>query len=326
MHLLRFRPSLLAIGVVFSLSTAARSQQVTVDLTALTELAAGVYAPTQVTTETEPAGPMQPFGHVEAVGPGASGTAIINWLQTPSPYRIETVITSQVLTPAGSPAVATTGPFEVLLTVQATAPTLVEITLSGGYFDMLAGSIAPQLAVDVDNDGFVDFADLPASGTVGPFQAMVGGQPKLLRVIMQSTASTVTAASQSTAQLRVTVEPQNYLHTMRTALSCYPSTYPISDLDVRPTFADRGFDVLTVPSLLVFGFSAQPVLLDPQSPIPFLSTCLLMPSPDVLFWAPLGQVHLAAPQAVRPLELHVQGVMPTSQGWATTDAYRIDAF
>jgi len=314
-------PALLAIGLALSLPTTAIAQQVTVDLTALTPLEARVDAFGQVTTDSLPAGPMPAYGHIEAVGAATSGVAIIDWFQAWGPDQHDVTITSQVIAPFSLTASSSTGPFEVLIELAATAPTPVEVHLAADVY-VSAGTPAPRIDVDVDNDGGIDFPDLPIHGPGTLLQLTLDTQPLALRVIMASQTGQSINTDQSTAQLRLSVRPQNLVQVTRTATSCTP----VFELDIRPVFEDRGIDFVYGPPLYVFGMNAQPVLLQPQAPLPMVTACLLMPSPDVLIFAPFGYLHLPLPPAVRPAELHVQGVSISGAGWTLSDAYRINAF
>lgn len=130
----------------------------------------------------------------------------------------------------------------------------------------------------------------------------------------------------STTILAITATPRNGLLLTTPVQSCL-AAFPPPLPPVTPAFAGTGV-MLTVPqdafqpSVFVLGFGAQPLLLGALARIP----CILLPTPDVVFFEPTGQALLPLPVSVWPLQFFVQGVTLTPLGLAVTDGVLVQAW
>ncbi|MCK5943407.1 MAG: hypothetical protein KAI24_15605 [Planctomycetes bacterium] len=201
---------------------------------------------------------------------------------------------------------------EVLLSLQAPVATPVSIELSRGLVQLFPTQVPPSFtqdySIDVGDDGIVELSNQTASPVVLP--AVVGPTPTMVRLVAEIDLA---AVGDLELELLVDVLPAN-------DLSIHAITPPCAgdQIVVGPTFLDRGIDVITLsprPLVAVFGTTFQPLNL------PFGSgSCVLLPSPDVIVFVPLGApVQVALPPAVRPFALWVQGVALHPGGLATSN-------
>ena len=199
----------------------------------------------------------------------------------------------------------------------AASPRSVDLQIQR-YDSISAGQPWSTLSIDVDDDGTIDYVlGAGMAFTLAGLQVDVG--PRVLRVIMGSTAI---GPGQAAVGLMVRVVPDNDLVVLPEALGC---PFPGTMFPPEPVFVDQGFDLEFTPGLLVVGAAVAPTVWTPASVLPFASTCLLLPSPDIVLWVPSGFLHVPIPAALRPLELHVQAVCPGPTGFTTTDAFVIHA-
>lgn len=211
---------------------------------------------------------------------------------------------------------------EVLLQIAATLPITVELQLYGAASGS-GGGMLPLVDFDIDNDGSIEATGWTAwTGTV---VSLIPGQPKLVRVRVQTALVTTGALFQ---YVNVVVVPHNQTAVSFAAAGC--SDYFSLDFDVAPTFSGDlelvPWSITPDPMVLVFGLGLQPAILPASVPLP----CLLLPAPDILMavWSttlPPGAYVLPLPASVRPVTFWAQAVSVSPLGLPVTDAWRVDA-
>lgn len=134
----------------------------------------------------------------------------------------------------------------------------------------------------------------------------IGPQPLTIAVHVEASLSQLGYAE---AGLTINVRPHNNLWIQGVALGSAGGGS--ASLGVAPIFADRGVTVGALqyqnyPQVMVFGFSAQPVLLPSNGSLP----CLLVPSPDITIAGfSSQQFSIPLPATVRPLQFWCQSVI-----------------
>jgi hypothetical protein len=278
------------------------AQAVTVDISALTPLSVTVAAGAATSTQTLPGGPLPSWQQFEAQLPAPTfASAMLAWSLVSEPGLAVAHLTNTawVTVPNSS---AQAGPHELLVRFAASAPVFVDVDIRR-TLDVWPGVTAPMAAIDLGNDGTIDWPFVPVSGI--QFQNLqLGPQPLLLRVLLDAACVVPGMAS---IYLETAVRPHNSLSVNTTVSGC-----PHNDvLSCEPTFADRGID-LRAPamlSVLVVGFTPQPILFPTG-----WGACVLWPSPDVALVLFNSGLHIPLPAAVRPVTFWAQAVMPLTTG------------
>lgn len=126
----------------------------------------------------------------------------------------------------------------------------------------------------------VEQTDLPI--TPVQYSTTVGPQPLLVRVGIDATLA---GGTESLSSVTLLLEPRNDLIVWTPVTCCYNTSPPPPFL--QPSFDDIGVDLAIghdplEPSVMVLGLSAQPLVL----PNALGLLCLLLPSPDILVFAP----------------------------------------
>lgn len=284
------------------------AQIVQASLAAVTPIHVQVATTTQTVGSTVPAGPLGPQ-LLQAVlpGTGSQTRSAASWSVEASAKETAVVLSHQLSNYVPG-AVLDAGPheFQLAFTATANAPGRLVLTVETSTWP---GVPTPAIAIDIDDDGIVDWPIVGGGTTTidaGTF--VFGTQPKLVGVSMQSAVS---GAGLSWVAVRASVLPANDLFVTPAAIGCAPLS-PFSLL-VEPVFADRGIDFTSPqigdPMVLVLGLSQQPVLLPPF----FGTTCLLLPALDIVLFDPApSEYHVALPTSVRPVTFHAQGVQVTT--------------
>jgi hypothetical protein len=176
----------------------------------------------------------------------------------------------------------------------------------------------PTVQLDFDNDGVID---VPIVGTNTTYAVTVGPQPKQVRIVVDAQLSAQVSLGDILALI---LTPDNGLAIAEPVASCDAGQPPPPQM-LQPSFDDRGIDLFLYslpgqPSVLVFGFSPQPILLSMLGPLP----CILLPSPDVVLLG-TGLFLLPLPASVRPVTFYVQGVTLAPSGITTTTGYAVQA-
>ena len=312
-----------SIAIAFACGVAS-AQWVNANVVALTPI--NVHCGNGVLTDSDtlPVGPMPGSGSVEAaLFTPHNALARVEWYTNIGASETLVGIVSEAnVTPTVTAMSAEVDAFDVLIELSAPVPTLVDLSVERLDFVSI-GAPWPLLSIDLYNDGVVEWTNLPLQGWGVP-QIVVGTQPTLVRVTMATAVSAAVNAQQGVlSRLHLIVRPNNQLQVLQTATGCVPGS---SELFYEQRFHQRGIRLAAPsPSLFVVGATAQPTLLTPQSAIPFVSTCLLMPAPNILLWEPTGVLYIDLPAALRPLTFHVQAISVTANGFSTTDAYQIQA-
>lgn len=312
-----------AVATAFA-SGVASAQWVDVDIIALTPI--DVHCGDGVITDSnsQSPGPMSDFGSIQAaLFTPHNAISRVEWYSYSGPSEMLVEIASQAsVTPTQTAMAAAVDAFDVVLELSAPVPTLVDISFERLDF-LSVGAAWPLLSIDFGNDGVLEWNNLPVQGW-GLSQVLIGAQPVQVRISMSTAVSAAVTQEQSVlSRLELIVRPNNELQVVQTATGCVPG---FSELSYGQVFHQRGLRLAALsPSLFVLGATAQPTLLTPQFVIPFVTTCLLMPSPDIVLWQPSGVLSLDLPAALRPSMFHVQAVSVTANGFATTDAYQIQA-
>jgi hypothetical protein len=271
----------------------------------------------QVQTTLLPAGAMASSNALSAFAGGALngfGRAELAWGFAQDPVQAQFYLQQNMTTFGATPASASFGPGDFLITLHAPTPTNLVLDVSH-YLLITAGMTLPTLQVDVGDDGSVEFASGQADPT--PFPVAVGPAGLPVRVRTQLVLSTP-GLLLSNVTLRATPA--------HTWVQPIVAACVVPDLLVYPHFAGevslQGGSFSNDPWLPVVGLSMQPTLL-PHAPFP----CLLLPAPDfVLPWAPFATLHtIPIPAAIRPITFWTQAVTVTPNGLQTSGAFRVDA-
>lgn len=218
-----------------------------------------------------------------------------------------------------NPVSASVGPGDFLLQVSNPISMAVRLRLIRSATPP-AGAATRILQVDIGNDGTIDFSESSPSTTL-TLPLTVGPAPLLVRIHNQLSLPGPGSMGMS---MQVIVEPTAGITATPLVAGCDLG----HDQVLLPTFGG-GLRVQTTGPLLfsnlavtVFGFTAQPFLL--STPMP--TSCLLLPSPDVLLFVPFGQVLVVPlPPSVRPATFWTQAVVLDPVGLTTTTGSRVDA-
>jgi hypothetical protein len=293
-------------------------QTVSLAVTAATPLTARALAVATNDVQTRPAGPLSPSGGAVAQvisTIGESASMQLNW-QTLPPGQLERLgFRCNFLGWAygvTSPASAAMDPFELLVHVSAPAARRVMIagSVAGGASP---GTPAPQLELDLFDDGLVEWSTLVSGG---PVSVLVGPTPVAIRI---RGAASLPSNGLSQAEGIIEITPDNHVDILQLVQGC------VGLLRFEQAFAHDGVR-LSVPAgylcVGVFGLGVQPLVLPAYAGLP----CLLLPSPDVLVVIPANGYDLPIPAPVRPLVFFAQAVWIDVQGLATTPGYRASAF
>lgn len=311
--------SLACAALAALLCSAANAQQPNVSFAAraVTPLTVSVFQYVgPPATVSQPVGPLTTPGSVVAAGL-LTGSSTLAWDEAHGPDRASFSLALDGW--VSSPIFAyLCDPLQVVVDVAAPAARDVAIDVSV----TAAGSplVFPlMVAVDIGADGVVEFPAVPAGATV-TLPARLDTAPLPIAI---STVQTWNGSQQSSAEIELRVRPDNAVDVVLEAHGCLPATPGFAE--PVPIFAGRGVELTFEPGLLVAGFTASPLIWDPSSPLPFAASCVVVPLPEALLWLPGGSLTLPLPAAIRPLDLHLQVVFPTANGWAASDAWRLTA-
>lgn len=292
MRILALLGLLASSGVAQSMSLSA--------LTAMPVLAQALALPQ---TATLSAGALQPTGSVGAVAGGGTH-ALLSWVASASDVRMS-FLASIDCAVGSAGLLSTVGAGDLLVSLSLPVATPVNLrlvpTISGP-----AGASIPLLRVDVGNNGSIEMSEMDAAtGGVG-IPVTVGPVPLPIKV---SLAASIAVPGTMAALVTIDAEPQNGTQVFPVYPGCGGHPY-----EVRETFGGdlRCWTTTSFPplpntaSVLLFGLTPQVV---PFGSSPY-GPCLVVPSPDVLFFAPgTTSVFLSIPAAVRPITIFTQAVM-----------------
>lgn len=316
------RPALALVPLAIASSLAAQTVSATV--TALAPLTAQCTSGSQSSGNSLPAGLLSPAYNATASiaqGGATQQQAMVDGFMIQTDRQVQVTATNFLLGNSVGAAQSCSSSQDLLVQLTATGTAPVLLTVSP-RFELSAGVPAPLLEIDVGNDGVVEWIGMFGTTQLGNF--VLGTQPLPIRMRLVSTLPIPPASFglQSTAAINLYVSPDNQVAITQNVVGCagLGSMEPPA-----PVFDGRGVDLFTSPAVFVLGFGTQPVLLGPQSPLPFLGGCLLLPTPDVLSFELDGQLRLPLPPALRPVTLYAQAVLvgPT---FSLSDGYRIQAY
>jgi hypothetical protein len=309
-----------AFAAVLAASTAS-AQSVGVTLSALTPLPITATDGINTTTVSWPAGAMPNSGSFCAISPNvgfAGGCA--DW-QLFATNNVAQVRLTHSLSNANSiPSFqCQAGPHEFLMTFTSASSRNAKLDFRRTT-TLTAGTPWPSVMIDVDNNGVFEVNNLSAvTGALIP--VTFGPQPLLVRVVVDVAISGQAGASNFVS---ASLLPDNNLTIATPVLGCNPISPPPQDF-LQPSFDNLGVDLRvgntpSEPAVIVIGLNAQPQLLSINGLLP----CLLLPTPDVVIFAP-GGMNLALPASVRPVSFFAQGVTLTQSGLRVTDGYAVTA-
>ena len=293
--------------------------QVQTTVHALTPLTFAVTDGANSSTQTQPAGPLSPFGGAGATLPAPTGPAPSSGLLWWSVGPTSTYLQHYLNNPGPSPSVtASAGAHELLVEFTSTSPKAVLIRIERDL-DLAAGATAPTISLDLDNDGTIDVADLsPAS--IETRAAVLGPQPTQVRIVVQASLGFATYVNDLTW---VTLEPDNDLEIQQVVNGCAVQLPPPQPT-VLPSFQNTGVDLVSQfqTGVVVLGLQPQPLLLSTfsYSGLP----CLLVPQVDVSL-AFSGAMNLPIPASVRPLTFYAQSAGLLLGELVVSDAYQVRA-
>lgn len=212
--------------------------------------------------------------------------------------------------PVGS---ASCGPNILDLQLSTAQPTQVQLAVD--FLNLSdPGAPTPGFTIDIGNDGFVE----NTNGQWGHLSSAIlflDSQPITIRV---TSWADVFAQGSSRARSTLEVKPSHTVVSPPLVAGCGIS------INVLPTFTATGIDVFAGnsgwPSIVVFGFAPQPILLPPSLGQP----CLLYPRPDVLMLAtPSVPLSIPLPASIRPFQVWVQAVGITAAGLQSSAAHQL---
>jgi hypothetical protein len=223
----------------------------------------------------------------------------------------------QVAAPGPGPTTAgASSDFLLQLTAIASEPVAINV---GSSLLATAGAAAPNLRVDLDDDGTFEFV----SGPPGPgasFARTLGPVPLLVRVRAESSLA-LTGTLQARLAVSVVATHATQIDVVMVGCSVPYHLYAVRTFGggmELGTFGPAPVD----PILLVLGLGVQPFLLPSSAPTP----CVLVPTPDIILLLPgNGSLPLPLPPAVRPVTFWTQGVPLMPSGFEATGVYRVQA-
>jgi len=311
----------IALAVVAASLATLCPAQITVSMSAVTpiNLSAGVGSVT--TSQSVPAGPLGAWSGSSTLGAMSDAWASYNQTNYSTAYQAGASI--QVHTRINSTAAntfASAGPAHFLLEFQSATniPTRLEL---GFEADVSPGSPMPSIAVDVGNDGIVDFIN-GAPTTSASLDFTIGSQP--LQVAILANAA-LQQQGTATAVLAIRMKPRNDVYIQEVTSGCFQAG---GGIGAAPTFVGRGVDVFAghignLPKVTVFGFQVQPHLLPSNASM----VCLLVPAPDIVLAGFTHQTfHVPLPAAVRPANMWMQSVFLYQGQLLTTNALNMAAY
>lgn len=260
-----------------------------------------------------PPGTTAPHGHHVAhlTGLFTWARASVTWHTTAGPDELRFQLMHQLMAAGGAAASGAPGDFLLEVVAPAAMP-LQFVTWREAV--LVAGMPVPTVLVDIGDDGNVELT----SGTpVGvEVAAILPAGSTRIRVRVAASLTSGMAAH----VLHACVRPA---HTAVQDLGygCDPP-----GLGVVPQFSGaialrHDGNALAMPWLVVLGVGLSPTQL--PSPWPL---CLLLPTPDVVLFAPGAVEHtLMIPAALRPFTCFAQSVRLSPLGPASGSAFRIDA-
>ena len=287
------------------------AQTVVVSAMALTPVTCQVTVGAVAQTQSLPVGPLAASGSLgPTLGAPSFGSAQLGWSAAASETAAEFLLTTYTQLAGGQ---ARVGPGELLVTFTGVAPTAMPVRFEVTVEYTGDSGSTRQLALDVGNDGTIEWHGLPWP----PFGAPVADlttQPLVLRVILDDLR---TVPGQSSARLRIRVVP-DHVHVLRMATNCgLPHAYSVDGFFDRSQ-ADlqiRGSPV----AWHVFGLQTQPALL-PASLTLTTVPCFVIPRPDVVLRS--GTIFLAVPPALRPVSFFTQ-LLDFAGGLRVSDAFQV---
>ena len=315
--------NIIHVAASAAIACIATAQQLTI--TAATPLVVSAQNAGSTTSQTLPAGPLAPLGHINASASGGAAGAHATWDVGTTPVALSVRLwhMAVVAPQATAPASASAGPHEYLLHLSSPSPRNM-LVRGHRWFDLLPGSPLPLVEVDVLDDGSSEFVvTSTATGPNLPIAAVsVGPLPIAIRVRVANVASMAGTLGSSFLHLEAT--PNNDLDITQVVIGCSTAS-----LQCHPSFVGTGVDfwfnnLSVIPCVLVLGLGLQPVVLPAYFGVP----CILAPTPDFVVLAGTSSTlpfTLPLPPAVRPVTVYGQ-VVHLSSPLLVTDGFRIGAF
>jgi hypothetical protein len=251
--------------------------QITIGLAAPTPLQAFASSGGTQQSGVYPAGPLGPATWVTAFAAPAIASFSYSMFQSEFEVSIDCTMTAEVGSYLGPVAgSATAGPNIVDVTLSTAVPTQVLLHLA--FVNTTdPGLPTPQFTLDLGNDGLIDNVNGQWSGGAPAQFLQLDSQPTTIRLVAAATVDVVgKVEARATLRLRPT-------HT--TVSTALVEGCGLVSTDVAPIFTATGLHVgggSNGPSVAVFGFVPQPLLLPPSGLLP----CLLYPRVDVVL--PVG--------------------------------------
>jgi hypothetical protein len=274
----------------------------------------------QLQTTTLPSGPLANAGTLEAVVATATDIArvSVDWGIQSWSTGMQANFGHSVYAPGPSPASASVTSSDYLLLLSNPTPIDVELRLSR-LIAALSGPPLQSLQVDVGNDGSIELSESSNTNTV-VMTLVLGPVPTPVRFRNQ-----VSSTMSLFTQITVDVTPTSRIFIVPAILGCNVGHQQVA----FPNF-DNGLELRTVGPLLasqptvgILGLGVQPIVLPSAQTFP----CLLLPTPDLLVFLPVGQAFtLLLPAAVRPITFWTQAVVLDPMGLQTTNGFQVSAY
>ncbi|MBZ0154525.1 MAG: hypothetical protein K8J09_23600 [Planctomycetes bacterium] len=290
------------------------AQQVFLDASATAPILVTAALPGDVSSQSQPAGPLPLFGVLQAQTAGFEVTARASWSFWASTQAATFDLHLSTVAAPLPFASATSGEHEVLVQLRSSVPMTADLQLSA-TLAATAGTPTPLVRIDVFDDGLGDLSEASPQGMV-----VLNLSPTPVPVRLRARAE-ATAGGLQNVHVGLRLVPHNDLSIVPFVTGCTDE----SALTATPSFLGQGLDfqvVSGVPQdLHVLGLAAAPIALPPIAGSP----CILLPQPDLVIPLPpwTYHEHVSIPPAVRPLQLFAQAARFGSAGILLTDGLRV---
>lgn len=295
------------------------AQQVFLDASATAPMVVTAALPGDVSSQSQPAGPLPLFGLLQAQTAGFEVTARANWSFWASTQAATFDLHLSTVAAPLPGASATSGEHEVLVQLRSSVPMTADLQLSA-TLAATAGTPTPLVRIDVYDDGLGDLSEASPYGTV-----VLNLSPTPVPVRLRARVEAGAGGLQN-VHVGLRLVPHNDLTIVPFVTGCTDE----SALTATPSFLGQGLDFQVVSGtpqdlhVLVLGLAAAPIVLPPIAGLP----CILLPQPELVIplppWSYLE--HVSIPPAVRPLQLFAQAARFGSAGILLTDGLMVSAF
>ena len=298
----------------FLLLVASAVEAQTMTCTMLTTGAVQVTHGTTTVGESMPPGVTGPAGHhtVQIGALFASARAAVTWHTTSTPAEVRFSLMHQLMAAGGATASATPGDLQLDVAVPPTMPLQLVMWRE---FSLAGGAPMPTVLIDVGDNGSAELDSATPAG-VEVTVALPAG-PSRIRVRALASLATPGMAAHV---LHVRLRPA-HTAVWEIGYGCDPPGLAVVPQFNGSLLLGHDGNATSLPWLVVLGANLAPTPLPGPWPL-----CLLLPTPDVVLFAPGVLQHtLAIPPTMRPLTLYAQNLRLSPFGTSSGSAFRLDA-